>query len=181
MSEGSAASRAKALGQNSWAFYEWARNPIWIVVAIYIFGPYFSSQVVGDPVRGQALWGTINAVAGIVIAVLAPFLGAMADRVGKRKPWIISMTLFMAGAGFVLWYALPNNGGIGILGAGLAMIVISVAFEFSAVFHNSMLPTIARDNKLASLSGLGLALGNLASLIVLVFMLITIMLPGSGV
>lgn len=180
MGEGTVAPRAEALGHFSWAFYEWARNPIWIVVAIYIFGPYFSSQIVGDPVQGQALWGTINATAGIVIAALAPFLGAMADKVGRRKPWIISMTLFMAGAGFVLWYALPNDGGIGILGAGLAMIVISVGFEFSAVFHNSMLPTIARDNKLASLSGLGLALGNMASLLVLIFMLVTIMLAGSG-
>ena len=42
------------LGQVSWALFEWARNPYYILVVIYIFGPYFSTEVIGDPVRGQA-------------------------------------------------------------------------------------------------------------------------------
>ena len=38
--------------------------------------------------RGQTIWGYINAFAGAVTALLAPFLGAIADKVGRRKPWI---------------------------------------------------------------------------------------------
>src|SRR3546814_1080152 len=44
-------------GQMSWAIFEWARDPYVIIVTIYIFAPYFSNTVVGDPVRGQAIWG----------------------------------------------------------------------------------------------------------------------------
>ena len=55
---------ASRLGQWSWAIFEWARNPYVILITIYIFAPYFTSTVVGDPVRGQALWGRINGYGG---------------------------------------------------------------------------------------------------------------------
>ena len=79
---------ASPVGQISWAVYEWARNPYVLLITIYIFAPYFTTQVVGDPVRGQALWGDIASYGGFIIAVLAPFLGAIADAGGRRKPWI---------------------------------------------------------------------------------------------
>jgi len=166
-------------GQFSWALFEWARNPYVILITIYIFAPYFSGQVVGDPVRGQAIWGQINGIGGFVIACFGPFLGAIADSGGRRKPWIVSFVVIMAIATYAMWFALPMDGGIGILGAAILVIVANVAFEFSAVFHNSMLPYIAQHKKVAWLSGLGLALGNLGSLLILIFMLIAFMLPGA--
>lgn len=48
---------ASTLGQVSWAMFEWARNPYYILIVIYIFGPYFTAEVIGDPVRGQEIWG----------------------------------------------------------------------------------------------------------------------------
>ena len=73
-------------GQVSWAMYEWARNPYVLLITIYLFAPYFVNHVVGDGVRGQGLSGAIQAYSGIVIAILAPFLGAIADCGGRRKP-----------------------------------------------------------------------------------------------
>ncbi|MGK2741735.1 MFS transporter [Tepidicaulis sp. LMO-SS28] len=170
---------ADGKGQLAWAGFEWARNPYVILITIYIFAPYFSGTVVGDPVRGQAIWGHINGVAGFIIACFGPLLGAIADRGGRRKPWIAAFVLTMAFATFLLWFALPMDAGIGILGAAAAVVIANVAFEFSAVFHNSMLPHVASQKGLARLSGLGLALGNLGSLLILVFMLIFLMLPGA--
>jgi len=62
-----------------WALFEWARNPYVLVITIYIYATYFTRDIIGDPVRGQALWAAIQGYAGIGIAVLAPFLGAVAD------------------------------------------------------------------------------------------------------
>ena len=62
---------ASPLGYNSWAVFEWARNPYVILVTIYIFAPYFSTTVVGDPVEGQGLLGYTNAVSGFMIALMA--------------------------------------------------------------------------------------------------------------
>ena len=96
---------ASTLGQFSWALFEWARNPYYILIVIYIFGPYFSTHVIGDPVRGQEIWGYINGFAGAVTACLAPFLGAVADKVGRRKPWIGCFIAMMVPAILLLWLA----------------------------------------------------------------------------
>lgn len=166
-------------GQIAWAVFEWARNPYVLLITIYVFSPYFSTTVVGDPVQGQAIWGYINGIAGAAIAILAPFLGAIADLGGTRKPWIAAFTAIMVPAMVLLWFALPDNGGIGVMGVALSIIVITIAYEFSAVFHNSMLPSIAPHSRIGFLSGLGLALGNLGGLLILIFMLVFFTLPGN--
>ena len=44
--------------------------------------------MIGDPMKGQATWAFTQSTSGIIIAVLSPFLGAMADAGGRRKPYI---------------------------------------------------------------------------------------------
>ncbi len=157
---------------------EWARNPYVLLITIYLFSPYFANEVVGDGVRGQAVAGAIQAYSGIVIAILAPFLGAIADCGGRRKPWIALYTLILAGAMFPMWFAMPHSTGWALFAVGAMMAVANVAYEFSAVFHNSLLPAIASPRRVAGLSGLGLALGNAAGVLLLLFMLIGFALPG---
>ena len=170
---------ADGRGQLSWALFEWARNPYVILITIYIFSPYFTSTVVGDPVRGQTIWGNINGIAGFFIACLGPILGAIADTGGRRKPWIAFFVALMVPAMFALWWAMPGEGGLSVLTIAALIVLIAVAFEFSAVFHNSMLPAVAPHERIGFLSGLGLALGNGGALIILCFMLWAFMLPGA--
>lgn len=169
---------ADAKGQYSWALFEWARDPYVIVVTIYIFAPYFSNTVVGDPVRGQAIWGHINGIAGFIIACFGPLLGAIADTGGRRKPWLIAFVAIMVPTIFALWWALPGGAGLSIIQCALLFITVSVAFSFSEVFHNSMLPTVAPHERIGFLSGLALALANAGALIILCFLLYAFMLPG---
>jgi len=169
---------ASRLGQTSWALFEWARDPFVLLVTIYLFAPYFTTQVVGDGVRGQGLLGEIQAYSGIVIALLAPFLGAIADSGGRRKPWIALYTAILAGSMFMLWFAMPHATGWSLFLVGAWWALANVAFEFSAVFHNSLLPTITTQRRIAGLSGLALALGNAAGVVLLLFMLIAFSLPG---
>lgn len=170
---------ATPLGYVSWAVFEWARNPYVILVTIYIFAPYFSTTVVGDPVRGQGLLGYTNAISGFMIAVLAPFLGAIADKNGRRKPWIVVFVGVMVPAIYLLWFAEEGGGGIGIYPTLALIVVIAVMFEFSAVFHNAMLPSIAPASKVGKISGLALALGNIGGLLLMVFVLYAFALPGN--
>jgi len=176
----SSAAHASRRGQVSWALFEWARNPYYILIVIYIFGPYFSTEVIGDPIRGQAIWGYINGFAGAVTACLAPFLGAIADKVGRRKPWIASFVTMMVPAILLLWFAVPGEEGPGILTVAVALAVAGTGFAFSEVFHNAMLPSIVPYPRLGALSGLGLSLGNAGALIILVAMLYCFALPASG-
>ncbi len=168
------------LGQVSWALFEWARNPYYILIVIYIFGPYFTTEVIGDPVRGQAIWGYINGFAGAVTACLAPFLGAIADKVGRRKPWIGTFVIMMFPAIVLLWFAVPGEAGPGILTVAVALAIAGTGSAFSEVFHNAMLPSIVPYPRLGALSGLGLSLGNAGALVILVGMLYGFALPASG-
>lgn len=177
---GVAEQEAGRLGQVGWALFEWARNPYYILIVIYIFGPYFSTTVIGDPVRGQEIWGYINGFAGAVTACLAPFLGAIADKVGRRKPWIGSFVLLMFPAILLLWFATPGEGPSGILTVAVALAVAGTGFAFSEVFHNAMLPSIVPYHRLGGLSGLGLGLGNAGALVILVTMLYCFALPANG-
>ncbi len=180
MSEPSVAGGVPAtpLGYRSWAVFEWARNPYVILVTIYIFAPYFSTTVVGDPVKGQGLLGYTNAISGFMIATLAPILGAIADKNGRRKPWIFVFVIVMVPAIFMLWFAEKDGGGIGIYPTLALIVLIAVMFEFSAVFHNAMLPSISPVSKIGSISGLALALGNVGGLLLMVFVLYAFALPG---
>jgi UMF1 family MFS transporter len=169
---------ASRLGQLSWAVFEWARNPYVLLVTIFLFAPYFSNTVVGDHVKGQALWGFIAAAGGIMVGLMAPFLGAIADAGGRRKPWIGFWVVILAAGSLLMWFAKPHATGWDLFFVGAVVACSNVAFEFSAVFHNSLLPTITQPRNVAGLSGLGLALTNVAGVILLSIMLFCFALPG---
>jgi UMF1 family MFS transporter len=166
------------LGQVSWAMFECARIPYVLLVTIYIFGPYFTHDVVGDPVRGQIIWSAISSWGGIATAIAAPFLGAIADNGGRRKPWIFVYTIIMIVSMWAMWVATPHSSTQQLIVLGIAIIGANFAYEFSSVFHNAMLPTIAPNERVGPLSGLGLSLGNFAGIILLTFMMIALSAPG---
>lgn len=143
---------ASPLGQWSWAWYEGARDPHVLLITIYIFAPYFARDIVGDPIKGQALWADLNSYAGFIIAVVAPFLGAIADAGGRRKPWLFVCSVVLGLTAIALWYALPGGQGISLSLLCLILVTTFVAFDFTAVFHNAMLPTLVPEKRVGALS-----------------------------
>lgn len=166
---------AGPLAQLSWVGYEWANQPYFSLITIFLFAPYFSSIVVGDPVHGQAMWGYVQASAGIIIALFSPFLGAMADAAGRRKPWIVVFMMMFAVGCFGLWWAAP---GAPLLPIMAALVVASVGMEFTIIFANAMLPTIASERRIGLLSGIGIGAGQIAGIVALVIVLLFLQLPG---
>lgn len=176
------AAQASTIGHLSWALFEFARAPYLVFVYIFVFGPYFANVVVGDPVRGQELWSVANTLVGLVVAALAPLLGAIADRSGRRKPWLLSIVLVMAPCCFALWWAMPGAvGGLSITTILALIIVLAGCFLLSEVFHNAMLPSIINASGIGRLSGYGIAANNLGALIALSLMLFFIALPSSNI
>jgi UMF1 family MFS transporter len=171
---------ASRLGQISWAMFECARIPYVLLVTIYLFGPYFTRYVVGDPVAGPILWSRISWMGGLVIAVCAPFLGAIADVGGRRKPWIAVYTAVMVVAMLALWYGVPHATTPQLIFIAAAIVAANFAYEFSTVFHSAMLPTISPPERVGPLSGLSLSLGNLAGILLLGLMFVAFAAPGHG-
>ena len=168
-------------GQLSWALFEFARSPYISLVYVFVFPPYFASVVIGDPVRGQEAWSLANTIVGICVALLAPLIGAVSDRTGPRKPWLASVALIMSVSCMLLWFAMPGaQGGLPVDVILLLVIILATCFQFTEVFHNAMLASIATPARVGGLSGLGIATGNLGTLTAMLVMLFGVALPASG-
>jgi UMF1 family MFS transporter len=167
-------------GQLSWALFEWSRAPYVVLVAMYVFAPYFTNVVIGDPVRGQGYWSLANTLAGFLVAFIAPLGGAMADRMGRRKPWLVVIALIMTVTCISLWWVMPGAAsGLSVTTVLCLIIVLAAGFSCGEVFHNAMLPSIVAPRNIGKLSGLGLAINNTGALIVLCAVLTTIALPAA--
>ncbi len=167
---------ASKLGKFSWALFDWANQPYFTVVTTFIFAPYFTSYVVGDPAQGQAYWGYTQAAAGILIALLSPVFGSIADAGGPRKPWIAVFVALCAIGSISLWWAVPGQTS-GLYWILFAIVMGTVGVEFSLVFNNAMLPTLTSPDKIGRLSGFGWGLGYVGGLSVLFIVLLAFSLP----
>ncbi len=149
----------------SWTLYDFAAQPYYTLILTFLFAPYFASHVVGDVAKGQTIWGYGAAAASILIAVGSPFLGALADGRGRRKPWIAAFSLVLIAGLATLWLAVPNAPTQTIALVVLAFIAATAAAEFSSVFSNSMMPSLVPASALGRLSGIGWGVGYLGGLL----------------
>lgn len=181
----------------AWAWFEAARNPYYILIVIYIFAPYFARDIVGadilasgrleglDPeaarrlagAEGQAMVANLSKTAGYIAALTAPFLGAAFDRGLRRKPFLLICLSIISLASVSLWWAIPGPAGLSTAAVMAVLILAYVAYSYSEVSHNSMLPDAARLKALPAVSGLGLALGNAAATVMFVAIVFMFALP----
>lgn len=156
--------------QFAWLLLDASRGPYVVFVNIFVFSAYFTTVVVPDPVRGQVVWSYITLATAIGLALGAPLLGAIADAGGRRKPWIAGCILIGVPCMCALWWAIPNMGD-GIGWVVVSLIVSNLVFEFSQIFCNAMLISIAPPGGIGRLSGMGFASGNLLGVILFLFFL----------
>ena len=166
---------ASKLGQFSWALFDWANQPFFTIVTTFIFAPYFANVMVGDPVKGQAAWAFTQSTSGVLIALMSPFLGAMADAGGRRKPYIFTFQLLLGLGCVSLWWAYPGRPDL-IGPISWAVVVATIGAEMSIVFNNAQLPHIVRPERMGWLSGFGWGLGYCGGLIAL-FAVLAVSMP----
>ncbi len=151
-----------------WMMFDWASQPYATLILTFIFAPYFAT-VVGDPVQAQTMWGYALTVSGLVIAGLAPVLGAVADGSGQRRPWIVLFSVCLVTGAAGLWMAVPESQNILLIlcffGLGL------IGMEFATIFTNAMLPDLGPRREIGRISGTGWAVGYTGGVVALVLML----------
>ena len=163
----------------AWAGFQGGRDPYITLVSIYIFMPYVATVLIGDAVKGQAMIAGVALLGGLVAALTAPFLGAAADRIGRRKPALALLAALFAPCVFALWWARPGGTGLSVPAVLALTLVISLLFTYGEVVHNSLITYAARNERdAATMSGTALAWGNVVSVAALVFVLWAFALPG---
>ncbi len=158
----------------SWMLFDWAAQPFFTVIVTFVFGPYFVARLTEDPVAAQAAWGNMATISSILIALLSPVLGSIADQSGPRKPWIACFAVVKIVCLSLLWFAAPGSSLIWPL---LLMILASLAAEFSIVFNDSMMPRLVDQEQVGRVSNTAWGLGYLGGMLVLI--LVVTLLAGS--
>ena len=154
----------------SWIFFDWAAQPYFTLITTFVFAPYFATSIAPNPATGQSLWGFAMAAAGMLIALLSPVLGAIADASGRRKPWIAAFGALLVLGSSTLWIGRPGDQAI-IAPLLMAVALASVGAEFATVFNNAMMPTLVPPERIGRLSGNGWATGYVGGIISLVIVL----------
>lgn len=190
-----------ALGRTgfAWAVFEWARNPYYILVVIYIFAPYFARDIIGADLlaggtlddlpadkalaaanaQGQATIASVTKWAGFIAALTAPFLGAALDRGGRLKPIVALFLGSITICSAMLWFAMPGGEGLPVPAIMALLVVAYVSYTYSEVTHNAMLSVAGEPRRLAMISGLGLGLGNGAATLIFLGIALLFVLPAT--
>jgi UMF1 family MFS transporter len=142
-----------------WAMYDWANSAFATTVMAGFFPVFFKqfwSQGV-DPNLSTARLGFGNATASLVVALMAPVLGAIADHSARRKRFLITFTYL----GVLMTLALTLIPKGGWMAALLVYIGGSIGYSGGVVFCDALLPHVAPAHRLDQVSSLGYALGYL--------------------
>ncbi|TNB46522.1 MFS transporter [Martelella lutilitoris] len=145
--------------------FDWAAQPFFTVIITFIFGPYFVSELGSDPVAGQTAWAHAATIAGILVAIGAPFAGALSDSAGRNKRFIGAMAVVQAASLALLWFAAP---GTGYFWPAVLIIAATVMAELSVVFNDAMLPHLVRPARMNRVSNEAWGLGYLGGMIFLI-------------
>ena len=156
-----------------WCFYDFANSPFTTIIVTFIYSAYFASGIVGNEAMGQVYWGNAVTICAIIIAILSPIMGAVADQGGYRKSFLLFWTWICIIFSILLFF--PKSGDI--YSALILFIIANVAFEMGCVFCNAYVPTISTKENTGKISGYGYAFGYLGGLLALVLGLVTIALP----
>jgi UMF1 family MFS transporter len=154
----------------SWIFFDWAAQPYFTLITTFVFAPYFATHVASNPASGQAMWGFATAAAGLVIAILSPVLGAIADASGRRKPWIAAFGALLVIGSTLMWFGKPGDPSV-IPALLLAYGIATIGIEFAIVFNNAMMPSLVPPDKIGRLSGTGWATGYVGGILSLILVL----------
>lgn len=152
-----------------WAMYDLANTIYSMIIVSLIINRYV--LVIGQVEYGLTygdvsfIFGTVALLMQIGVAICVPILGALSDNVGKRKPFVVSLT------GIILLFASLLGLFHSLTLVLVFYVIANVAYQFTLTFYDAMIPFIASQDDIGKVSGFGVAWGYLGTIISLFVML----------
>ncbi|MCH5585889.1 MFS transporter [Shimazuella sp. AN120528] len=159
----------------AWIWYDWA-NSAFATTMIAAVMPIFFSDVAAKTLAkttATAYWGYTESISLVLLVLLSPILGSIADRAGRKKQFLRSFTYL--GIGSSLLMATIDEGEW--RWAVVLVIIGSLAFACSNIFYDALLPEIAEEKDRDMVSSRGYALGYIGGGVLLALQLVFIQKP----
>ena len=160
----------------AWALYDWANSAFVVIILTAVFPVYYRALVTnagGVPENATAYWAYTTSVSLLLVALVGPVLGAIADVVGGKK-WFL---------GAALIFGVSGSMGLAFLGEGtfllgsLIFALGNLGFAGGNVFYEALLPHVARPNDMDRVSARGYALGYLGGGLLLIVNVLWLLRP----
>lgn len=161
----------------SWALYDWANSAYATVVMAGFFPIFFKNYwATGlETTESSFYLGAANSIASLIVVLLAPILGAIADQGSAKKCFLI----FFALMGVVMSFSLALVGDGEWLLAILLYIAATLGFSGSVSFYDALMVDVAKGQSLDKVSAFGFAVGYLGGGILFAFCVILTLTPAT--
>ena len=137
----------------SWAMFDFANSSYTTVIITVAFSVYFTRLVA--PGRGDFLWGLGIAIGNLIVLLLSPVIGAIADGSGRKKQFLGATYVTCVVGTLLLYFVTPGQATLGLI----LLIVSFVGFSFSENLTAAFLPELSTPENVGRISGLGWGLG----------------------
>jgi len=143
----------------SWALYDWANSAFATTVMAGFFPLFFKSFWAADlsPAESTAVIGTTNSLAGLLIMLSAPILGAYSD-LGKLKKKFLAFFALLGVLSTGYLYFIPQ--GDWVIAASLYALAV-VGFSGGNIFYDSLIVSVSKQDQRHKVSSLGFSMGYL--------------------
>lgn len=147
----------------SWALFDFANTAFYVLILTVGYPLYFKEIVTGSSANSDLLWGSAFSISMLVVALLSPILGAVADFGAGKKRFLGIFTILCILATTLLFFVKD-----GMIISGMVLLILAnIGFEAGLVFYDAFLPEITTERSYGRVSGYGFAVGYAGSLVTL--------------
>lgn len=143
-----------------WTLFDLANTSYSIVVVTFLYAVYFKETVAAGESAGDLYWSIGTSVSMIIVAIISPVLGAIADFSAGKKRFLLFFTLLCISSTASLYFVGEGD----IFWGVLLFIIANIGFEAGLVFYDAFLPEITVPKNYGRVSGYGFAMGYIGSL-----------------
>ncbi len=150
-----------------WTLFDLANTAFYVIILTVGFPLYFKEIINIGNKNGDFLWGLAFSISMLIVALISPFLGAIADYTSDKKKFLLLLTMLCILATSALYFTSSNTILLGII----LLILANIGFEGGLVFYDAFLPEITTERSYGRVSGYGFAMGYIGSLVTLLIVL----------